>query len=81
MKKYPTLKETLGYRYVEDDNQNDIIATGTYNDNGNSIQKKYTSQIIEPITIITTMLENSTLIYELSTARTVHIDGFIQNYI
>lgn len=81
MKKYPTLKETLGYRYVEDDSRDDIIATGTYNDNGNSIQKKYTSQIIEPITIITTMLENSTLIYELSTARTVHIDGFIQNYI
>lgn len=82
MKNNPSLKECLGYHSdEEEDTQDDIIETGTYVDSGEPVIHKYTSQIIEPVSIITTMLENSTLIYELSTARTIHIDGFIQNYI
>lgn len=62
--------------------KNEYSELGTYSDkSGNEIHAEYTSDIIEPVSIITTMLENSTLIYELATARTVHLDGFIQNYI
>ena len=61
---------------------NTVYETGKYtNSDGETVTTDYTTDIIEPVSIITTMLENSTLIYELATARTVHLDGFIQNYI
>lgn len=40
-----------------------------------------TDQIVEPVSIITTMLENSNIILELATARTFHVESFMQNYI
>lgn len=49
--------------------------------NGEEVTTRFNNQIIEPVSIITTMIENSTLVYELATARTVHLEGFIQNYI
>ncbi len=48
---------------------------------GEEVTADFSNQIIEPVSIITTMIENSTLVYELATARTVHLEGFIQNYI
>ena len=55
---------------------------GTYtSSDGEEVTTQYSNQIIEPVSIITTMIENSTLVYELATARTVHLEGFIQNYI
>lgn len=56
--------------------------TGKYkNTAGEEVTAEFSNQIIEPVSIITTMIENSTLVYELATARTVHLEGFIQNYI
>lgn len=56
--------------------------TGKYkNTAGEEVTADFSNQIIEPVSIITTMIENSTLVYELATARTVHLEGFIQNYI
>lgn len=40
-----------------------------------------TDQIVEPVSIITTMLENSNIILELASARTFHVESFMQNYI
>lgn len=40
-----------------------------------------TDQIVEPVSIIMTMLENSNIILELATARTFHVESFMQNYI
>lgn len=37
--------------------------------------------IVEPVSIITTMLENSSLMVELANAKTFHLDGFMRNYI
>lgn len=39
------------------------------------------TQITEPVSIMTTMLENSTLILELVNARAFNLEGFMQNYI
>lgn len=41
----------------------------------------FPDQIVEPVTIITTMLENSTTILELVNAKTFHLNGFMQNYL
>ena len=41
----------------------------------------FVEHIIEPISIITTMLTNSTLIMELAQARTFQLDSFMDNYI
>lgn len=41
----------------------------------------FEERILEPVSIITTMLENSTLILELAQARTFQLDGFMENYI
>lgn len=41
----------------------------------------FEEQIIEPVSIITTMLENSTLMLELAQSRTFQLDGFMDNYI
>ena len=38
-------------------------------------------QIVEPVTIITTMLENSTTILDLAQARTFHLNSFMNNYL
>lgn len=45
---------------------------------GTEVQIK--NQLVEPVSIITTMLTNSTLIFELAKAKTFHIDSFIGNY-
>lgn len=43
---------------------------------------EFTNQIVEPVTIITTLLENSTMALELAKAKTFHMDqGFLQNYL
>ena len=39
------------------------------------------AHIVEPVSVITTMLENSTLIVELAQAKTLHVDNFIGNYL
>lgn len=41
----------------------------------------FTEQIIEPVSVITTILENSTMMLELATARTFHLDHWCDNYI
>lgn len=41
----------------------------------------FVEHIIEPVSIITTMLTNSTLIMELAQARTFQLDSFMDNYI
>ena len=42
---------------------------------------EFEERIIEPVSIITTMLENSTLILELAQSRTFQLEGFMDNYI
>lgn len=42
---------------------------------------QYTNQIVEPVSIITTMLEHSTTMFELATAKTIHLDNMIGNYL
>ena len=37
--------------------------------------------IVEPVTVITNMLQNSVIMLELAMGRTFHVDGFLQNYI
>lgn len=37
--------------------------------------------IVEPVTIITTMLENSTVMLDLAQARTFHLNSFMNNYL
>lgn len=41
----------------------------------------FNDQIIEPISIITRMLENTTLILDLAQAKSIHVDQFMENYI
>jgi hypothetical protein len=38
-------------------------------------------QIVEPVTIITTMLENSTTVLDLALAKTFHLNSFMNNYL
>lgn len=38
-------------------------------------------QIIEPVNVIKTILENVPVVVELATAKTIHVEGFMQNYI
>lgn len=42
---------------------------------------EFIDQIVEPVSIITNMLENTTVALDLVNARTFHLDGFMQNYI
>lgn len=39
------------------------------------------AQIVEPVTIMTNILENSTIPLELATAKTFHVNDFMQNYL
>lgn len=55
--------------------------TVTNADNTETKTFTFEEKIIEPASIITTMLENSTLMLELATAKTFHVAGFMQNYI
>ena len=41
----------------------------------------FTEQIIEPVSIITTMLENSTLMLELAQAKVFQLESFMENHI
>lgn len=56
------------------------IVVGT-DDNGNDIKVEFTSQIVEPVTVMSNMLDNSVIMMELANAKTFHIDGFMMNYI
>ena len=56
------------------------IVVGT-DDNGNDIKVEFTSQIVEPVTVMSNMLDNSVIMIELANAKTFHIDGFMMNYI
>lgn len=56
------------------------IVVGT-DDSGNDIQVEFTSQIVEPVTVMSNMLDNSVIMMELANAKTFHIDGFMMNYI
>ena len=38
-------------------------------------------QIVEPVTIMTTMLENSTTVLDLAFSKTFHLNSFINNYL
>ena len=62
--------------------EDDTVATSTYSvtdDDGNVTS--ISGQIVEPISIITRMLENTTLILDLAQAKTFHVDQFMENYI
>ena len=37
--------------------------------------------IVEPASIMTTLLENTTVVLDLYNARTIHLDSFMGNYI
>ncbi len=41
----------------------------------------FKERIIEPVSVITTILKNSTMMLELATARSFHLDSFCNNYI
>ena len=56
------------------------IVVGT-DDSGNDIKVEFTSQIVEPVTVMSNMLDNSVIMMELANAKTFHIDGFMMNYI
>ena len=56
------------------------IVVGT-DDSGNDIKVEFTSQIVEPVTVMSNMLDNSVIMIELANAKTFHIDGFMMNYI
>lgn len=56
------------------------IVVGT-DDNGNDIKVEFTSQIVEPVTVMSNVLDNSVIMMELANAKTFHIDGFMMNYI
>lgn len=56
------------------------IVVGT-DDNGNDIKVEFTSQIVESVTVMSNMLDNSVIMMELANAKTFHIDGFMMNYI
>ena len=51
------------------------------NIDNDKVHYQFAEEIVEPASIITTMLENSTLMLELATAKTFHVAGFMQNYI
>lgn len=57
-----------------------FIVVGT-DDSGNDIKVEFTSQIVEPVTVMSNMLDNSVIMMELANAKTFHIDGFMMNYI
>lgn len=62
--------------------EDDKVATSTYSvtdDDGNVTS--ISGQIVEPISIITRMLENTTLILDLAQAKSFHVDQFMENYI
>lgn len=42
---------------------------------------EFTEQIIEPVSVITTILQNSTMMLELATARSFHLSDWCNNYI
>ena len=50
-------------------------------DSGDDITVEFEEHIVEPVSIITTMLENSTLMLELAQAKTFQIDDFMENFI
>lgn len=47
----------------------------------NGEELSFEERIIEPVSIITTMLENSSLVMELAHARAFQLEGFMENYI
>ena len=53
------------------------VVTGQADDVSYIIDK----QIVEPVTIITTMLENSTTVLDLALAKTFHLNSFMNNYL
>lgn len=38
-------------------------------------------QVVEPVNVITTMIENTSVVRDLAFAKTFHLDGFVGNYI
>lgn len=57
------------------------LAGKTYIDPETDDAVYFGTQITEPVSIMTTMLENSTLILELVNAKAFNLEGFMQNYI
>lgn len=57
------------------------VAGITYTDPETDDALYFGTQITEPVSIMSTMLENSTLILELVNAKTFNLEGFMQNYI
>ena len=57
------------------------LAGKTYVDPETEDTVYFGTQITEPVSIMTTMLENSTLILELVNAKAFNLEGFMQNYI
>lgn len=53
------------------------LATGQVDDVSYIIDK----QIVEPVTIMTTILENSTTVLDLALAKTFHLNSFMNNYL
>lgn len=49
--------------------------------NGGEETVEFVENIIEPVSVITTILKNSTMMLELATARTFHLNAFCNNYI
>lgn len=57
-----------------------IVPTRTYKDEGGN-EDTFNINIVEPVNIITTIIENSPVVFELATARTFHLKNYIGNYI